>query len=169
MAKLNEQRLLNRQRAARTDDETSSSATDPFTNTPPGESSATSDSQPGAPEVDRLKKELEFATERMAQMDFELTQSRLARHTVEQAIGSPFPAAQEIAYNAFSGAQGPFNSAQAAFNAPAPRRPSPFDIGGAPQPLSMSAMPNGNAMPPAAFYRGHRYLSYPCLAAIIYH
>jgi hypothetical protein len=35
----------------------------------------------------------------MAQMDLQLTQSRLAQHTMEEAIGSPFPAAQHLAAN----------------------------------------------------------------------
>ena len=77
----------------------SSSATDPYANTPPTESVANSDGRPDAVEVFRLKKELELAQERMAQMDLELTQSRITKHTVEEAIGSPFPAAQHLAYN----------------------------------------------------------------------
>jgi len=64
-----------------------------------------------------LKKELELTRERMAQMDvqlarerterterfgqaeMDLTQSHIARHTVEEAIGSPFPAAQHLAFS----------------------------------------------------------------------
>lgn len=82
-----------------TDGDSSSSPTDPFANTPPTESVANSDGRPDAAEVFRLKKELELTRERMAQMDLELTQSRITRHTVEQAIGSPFPAAQHLAFN----------------------------------------------------------------------
>lgn len=148
MAKLNEQQQNMRGGGARVDDDTSSSTTDPFTNTPPGESSATSDSQSGPAEVDLLKKQLELATERMVQMDLELTQSRLARHTVEQAIGSPFPAAQELAYNAFGGAQ-------TAFNGPVSRRPSPLDMGAPAQQIGMNGMINGGAMMPAPFFRGN--------------
>jgi len=81
------------------DNSSSSSATDPYANTPPTESVANSDGRPDAAEVLRLQKELECAKERMAQMDLELTQSRITRHTVEEAIGSPFPAAQQLAFN----------------------------------------------------------------------
>ena len=81
------------------DDSGSSSNTDPFAKTPPADSVANSDGRPDAAEVFRLKKELELARERMAQMDLELTHSRITRHTVEEAIGSPFPAAQHLAFN----------------------------------------------------------------------
>ena len=77
----------------------SSSATDPFATTPPTESVDTSDGRPDSAEVFRLKKELELTRERMAQMEIEVNQSRLAKHTVEEAIGSPFPAAQLLAFN----------------------------------------------------------------------
>ena len=53
-------------------------------------------------------------------MEMEVTQSRLAKHTVEEAIGSPFPAAQHLAFNltgpgiippqtAFQGRASPFH------------------------------------------------------------
>lgn len=91
----------------------SSSATDPYAETRPTESMTNSnDGRPDAAEVMRLKKELELAKERMAQMDLQLSsvrhvpsnqdlldQSRIAQHTVEQAIGSPFPGAQNLAFN----------------------------------------------------------------------
>lgn len=96
LAKLTEQQeLLSRQtRELDENKSTSSSATDPYAQTPPTEHS---DGRPDAAEVFRLKKELELANERMAQMDLQLTQSRLAKHTMEEAIGSPFPAAQHLA------------------------------------------------------------------------
>lgn len=96
-----QQELLSRQKRSIEEHEntsTSSSQTDPYATTPPTES-ATSDGRPDAAEVFRLKKELEVANERMAQMDLQLTQSRLAQHTMEEAIGSPFPAAQHLAAN----------------------------------------------------------------------
>lgn len=77
----------------------SASSTDPYTRKPPTDSATTSDGRPDAAEVFRLKKELELAKDRMARMDLELTQSRITRHTVEEAIGSPFPAAQHLAFN----------------------------------------------------------------------
>ncbi|RMZ10212.1 hypothetical protein D0862_03363 [Hortaea werneckii] len=100
-------------------EDSSSSGTDPYANTPPAAGLANSDGRPDAAEVLRLKKELALATERMAQMDLqlakerqdrmsqaemdELTQSRIAQHTVEQAIGSPFPGAQNLAFNMTGG------------------------------------------------------------------
>ncbi|KAK0345558.1 hypothetical protein LTR02_009506 [Friedmanniomyces endolithicus] len=114
LARLNEQQaVLSRQKSEAENifDDSSSSATNPYAGTPPLES----DGRPDAAEVLRLKKELELARERMAQMDLQLahqqhdrvaqndfdafTQSQIARHTVEQAIGSPFPAAQHLAMN----------------------------------------------------------------------
>ena len=117
LARLTEQQAVqSRQKLSVENDaeDSSSSATDPYANTPPTES-VVSDGRPDAAEVLRLKKELALATERMAQMDLqlskerqerigqadvdELTQSRIAQHTVEQAIGSPFPSAQHLAFN----------------------------------------------------------------------
>lgn len=98
MARISEQQEQLARHGSEVNDDNSSSATDPFANTPPTESLGSSD-RPDAAEVLSLKKQLELATERMAQMDLELTQSRMARHTVEQAIGSPFPAAQQLAFN----------------------------------------------------------------------
>ena len=113
LAKLTEQQAtLHRQRMrieAENADDNSSSATDPFaTGTPPTES-VSSGGRPDAAEVFRLKKELALATERMSQMEFaarqrdehmmDLTQSRNARHTIEEAIGSPFPSAQHLAFS----------------------------------------------------------------------
>lgn len=49
-------------------------------------------------EVSRLKKQLESTIERMAQMDLEINQFRLAQRTVEHAIGSPFISTPEVAF-----------------------------------------------------------------------
>ena len=101
LAKLTEQQeRLTRQKRSFEDinNENSSEATDPYANTPPTETN-TSDGRPDAAEVFRLKKELEAAKERMAQMDLQITQSRLAQHTMEEAIGSPFPGALHLAAN----------------------------------------------------------------------
>lgn len=97
-----QQGLLSRQKQQldeNAEDNRSSSPTDPYAGTPPIDSAVDMSGRPDAAEVFRLKKELELAKERMAQMDLELTQSRIARHTVEEAIGSPFPAAQHLAFN----------------------------------------------------------------------
>jgi hypothetical protein len=73
-----------------------SSTTDPYAAATPPVESANLDGGPER-EVLRLRQELEVAQERMAQMDLQLTQSRLAQHTMEEAIGSPFPSAQHLA------------------------------------------------------------------------
>lgn len=58
---------------------------------------------PETAEVVRLKRQLELTTERMAQMDMEINQFRLAQHTVEHAIGSPYPSAPELAFRPNAG------------------------------------------------------------------
>ncbi|SMR47199.1 unnamed protein product [Zymoseptoria tritici ST99CH_3D1] len=102
LAKLNaQQELLSRQKRDLQENEqrsASSSPTDPYAITPPSDH-ASRDRRPGGGEVAELKKQLEVAQERMAQMDLQLTQSRLAQHTMEEAIGSPFPTAQHLAAN----------------------------------------------------------------------
>lgn len=101
LAKLSEQQhLLARQTKELDANEhrsTSSSPTDLYASTPPATEDKQADNRPDAVEVFRLKKELELAQERMAQMNLQLTQSRLAQHTMEEAIGSPFPTAQHLA------------------------------------------------------------------------
>lgn len=102
LAKLTQQQEVlarQKQQVEENEGDDSSSATDPYANTPPTESVDTSDGRPDSAEVFRLKKELELTRERMAQMEIEVNQSRLAKHTVEDAIGSPFPTAQHLAFN----------------------------------------------------------------------
>lgn len=107
LAKLTEQQdRLTRQKRSFEDglnkaNDSTSEATDPYGDSPPTAptENTMSDGRPDAAEVLRLKKELEAAKERMAQMDLQITQSRLAQHTMEEAIGSPFPAAQHLAAN----------------------------------------------------------------------
>jgi len=66
--------------------ETFNNSTAPTTNPPSisGEETAT----PSAEEVLRLKAELEAAKGKIARMDQELAQSRIAEHTLDQAIGN---------------------------------------------------------------------------------
>lgn len=101
LTKLSEQtQLLGRPKRDTDDTEnrsTSSAATDPYASNSPADKA--SERRPDVAEVFRLKKELEVANERMALMDLQLNQSRLAQHTMEEAIGSPFPAAQHLAAN----------------------------------------------------------------------
>lgn len=67
-------------------------ATDHFVSTAPstGHATPTDDgtTQLGAEEVLRLKLELEQAKGKIARMDQELTQTRITKHTIEQAIGT---------------------------------------------------------------------------------
>ncbi len=104
LARLNEQQQIfarqKQQLDQNSDGEGSTSTTDATFTTPATESAISSKhGRPDAAEFIRLKKELELAQQRMAQMDLELTQSRIAKHTVEEAIGSPFPTAQQLAFN----------------------------------------------------------------------
>ncbi|GIZ46629.1 hypothetical protein CKM354_000974800 [Cercospora kikuchii] len=92
------QELHSRQKREVEDSENRSASptnTDPYSNTPP--TGQNSDEEQADNEVYRLKRELDLANERMAQMNLQLTQSRLAQHTMEEAIGSPFPTAQHLA------------------------------------------------------------------------
>jgi len=151
MAKLNMQQQMKQGGGVPVDDDSSSVTTDPYANTPPVASSATPDSQDAA-EVYRLKRELELANERMAQMQMDFTQSHLARQTVEQAIGSPFPAAQDLAYNGFNGGHH-------AFNAPASRRPSPFEANTQASGHGVNGMLQAGQVQPAAYYHGQKSVS----------
>lgn len=71
--------------------------TDPYSNTPP--TAYSNDEDLGAQEVYRLKRELDVAKERMALMHLQLDQSRSAQHTMNLALGSPYPNASQLAAN----------------------------------------------------------------------
>lgn len=75
---------------------TSPTETFPIT-TPPGNESVV-DEDAGL-ELAEVKKELEEAKERIQQQELQITQSRLAQYTMEEAIGSPFPSASQLAAN----------------------------------------------------------------------
>jgi hypothetical protein len=149
MAKLNEQQRNTYHGGVALDDDNSSSATDPFAaDTPPTDSRATSDSPPETTQVEQLKKQLELATERMAQMELEVTQSRLTRHTVEQAIGSPFPAAQDIAYSSFSGVP--------VLSSGLSRRNSPSQMNNQQAAFAMNGFAHGGLLPAPTFFNGQK-------------
>lgn len=116
LARLTQQQQVHSQQKERLEEQSisgnSSDATDPYGHIEKTASVTGSEGRPDSAEVLRLQKELEFARERMAQMDLELTQSRIAKHTVEEAIGSPFPAAQQLAFS-IGGSTG--NGARAQF------------------------------------------------------
>lgn len=64
--------------------------TDPFAITPGTGSNQTGDVQLDASEILQLKKQLEMAQTKLARMDQELSQSRITKHTMQQALGSQF-------------------------------------------------------------------------------
>lgn len=90
-----EDMLARQQRAVENAEQRSTSPTNtnPFDDTSPSDHS----SEEQLDEVYLLKRKLELANERVEQMQLQLNQSHLAQHTMEQAIGSPFPAAQHLA------------------------------------------------------------------------
>jgi hypothetical protein len=100
LAKLNEQQVLlskqstalHAQRGGETSPDSSGSGalTNPFANTPRTGSQFNDVSQADLAEMMRLKKELESAQTQIARMDQELSQSRITKHTLEQAMGSQF-------------------------------------------------------------------------------
>ncbi|KAK6411745.1 hypothetical protein LTR95_018056, partial [Oleoguttula sp. CCFEE 5521] len=155
MAKLNEQQYrqpsVNKSSAgsADDDDDNSSIVTNPYAmSTPPADGTTDSNSASDANEVARLKKQLELANQRMAQMDIELNQTRLAHHTVGQVISSPYPAPQNLQYNPFSGPLPAYNGALT-------RQTTPFDYGGPPQSFGGPApMSHRGLMPAPAFHHG---------------
>ncbi|KAF2723180.1 ARM repeat-containing protein [Polychaeton citri CBS 116435] len=73
-----------------------SSATNPYAASMPTKLEAWKDGT-GLDEVEMLRRELESVRERMAQMDVELNQSRLAHLTVEHATGSPYSCGSSLA------------------------------------------------------------------------
>lgn len=113
LARITEQQARNKNNNDKhSSDDSSSVNTDPYAGTNPTD---TSEQRPDAAEVFKLKKELEMARERMAQMDIQLlrerdervamaemdiVQSQMARQTVENAIGSPYPTPQPLHFNA---------------------------------------------------------------------
>ncbi|KAH0291315.1 ARM repeat-containing protein, partial [Aureobasidium melanogenum] len=100
LAKLSEQQvLLNKQstalhaqRAGETSPDSSGSGafTNPYAATPRVDHQFNDITQADMAEMLRLKKELETAQTQIARMDQELSQSRITKHTLEQAMGSQF-------------------------------------------------------------------------------
>lgn len=109
LAKLSEQQgVLSRQKLELENETSLSSSSESRAETPPTERDS-ADNRPDPAEVLKLKQALELAQHRMAQMDLELTQSRITKHTMEQAIGSPFEPARDLSsyYDAPSARIGP--------------------------------------------------------------
>jgi hypothetical protein len=153
MAKLNEQQNTKHVPLA---DDISSQDTDPFANTPPTGSTATSEST-DTTAMENMKRQLELATERMAQMELELTQTRARQpsehpelaqtryhRATEQPVNASFP----------STAQGfPFVSLPpVSYNNVDSRRTSPLDLNSQQQALAMSGgFQSGSLAPPPLF------------------
>ena len=159
MAKLNEQQnTKHNSGGVPLEDDTSSQGTDPFAGTPPtGGSTTTSDSNDAAV-MENMKRRLELATERMAQMELELTQTR-ARQPSEQAeLTQPHyhRNTEQPANASFPGAaQGfPFISLPppGAFTNVDSRRTSPLDLNAQQQALAMNGgFQSGTLAPPPFF------------------
>lgn len=104
LTKLSEQQvLLNKQKDAinshRHDENSGSSSsrsgsggalTNPYATTPRSDAFGFDNSPMPDVEVLRLKQQLEMAQSKIARMDQELSQSRITKHTLEQAMGSQF-------------------------------------------------------------------------------
>jgi hypothetical protein len=159
MAKLTEQQNIKHDGGVSLADDTSSQNTDPFALTPPAGSTATSDST-DTNAMENMKRQLELATERMAQMELELTKSR-ARQTLEQpeltqpryhrtaepsGSASFPPPLQGYPFVSLSGPQVVYNPTSDS------RRPSPPDLNAQQQALAMSGgFQSGSLAPPPFF------------------
>jgi hypothetical protein len=157
MAKLNEQQNTKLTGGVPLADDISSQGTDPFAGTPPaGGSTATSDSNDTAA-MENMKRQLELATERMAQMELELTQTRARQpseqaelaqpryhRTTEQPVNASFPP---------TGQGFPFVSLpQGAYNNIDSRRTSPSDLNSQQQALAMNGGYQTGTLAPPPFF-----------------
>lgn len=162
MAKLNEQQNTKHDGGVLLGDDSSSQATDPYANTPPAGSTATSDSN-DTTAMENMKRQLELATERMAQMELELTQTRI-RQTVElpdltqsrmhrpseQSVSASFPTSTHgPPFTSFGGS---------AYETPAAdsRRASPLDLNSQQHAISMSGGFQSGTLAPPPFFTGHK-------------
>lgn len=160
MAKLNEQQNNKHDGGVALADDTSSQGTDPFASTPPAGSTATSES-PDTTIMENMKRQLELATERMAQMELELTKTRTfqtseqpeltqARYNrmPEQSTSASFPStSQGYAFPTLSGPQVAYNHSN-----PDSRRTSPLDLNSQQQALAMhGGFQSGTLAPPPFF------------------
>jgi hypothetical protein len=156
MAKLNEQQNTKRDGGVPLRDDSSSQVTDPFAHTPPAGSTATSDSN-DTTAMENMKRQLELATERMAQMELELTQTRIRQTSelpdltqgrihrpTEHSVHASFPPT----------GQGPHFTSLGAYDnfATDSRRASPLDLNSQQQALGQSGgFQSGTLAPPPFF------------------
>lgn len=158
MAKLNEQQNTKHSGGVPLADDISSQGTDPFAGTPPaGGSTATSDSN-DTTAMENMKRQLELATERMAQMELELTQSRTRQSSEQADLAQPHHhrATEQPANASFpSAAQGfPFVSLppQGAYTNVNSRRTSPSDLNSQQQALAMHGGYQSGTLAPLPFF-----------------
>lgn len=143
IAKLNEHHISKHDGGVILHEDSSSQSTDPYANTPPAGSTATSESNE-ASTIENMKRQLELATERMAQMELELTKTRL-RQATEQPVGPPFQAtASGFPYTSLG-------DSSAVYHGPGSKRTSPFDPSAQPPALSVTGFQSGALAPPPFF------------------
>ena len=162
MAKLNQQQNTKHDGGVPLGDDSSSQATDPYANTPPTGSTATSDSN-DTTAMENMKRQLELATERMAQMELELTQTRV-RQTSElpdrTQIRIHRPSEQSASASFPPTSHGPpFTSlGRSAYDDSAndSRRASPLDLNSHQQALGQSGGFQSGTLAPPPFFTGHK-------------
>jgi hypothetical protein len=161
MAKLNEQQHTKRDGGVPLGpDDSSSQTTDPFANTPPAGSTATSDSN-DTTAMENMKRQLELATERMAQMELELTQTRI-RQTSELpdlTQGRIHRPSEHSVHASFPPTgHGPSFTSLGAYDNSATdsRRASPLDLDSQQQALGLSGGFQSGALAPPPFFTGHK-------------
>ena len=88
-------------------------------------------SQPDAKELQRLKDELQAANSKIARMDQELSQTRITKHTLDQALGPPsemdFQVKDDITEQTISSLQNALNASTRPQVGPSQSRPAPDD------------------------------------------
>ena len=163
MAKLNEQQNTKHDGGVPLGDDSSSQATDPYANTPPAGSTATSDSN-DTTAMENMKRQLELATERMAQMELELTQTRI-RQTSEMIELTQNrmqrPSEQSVSASSPPAVHGPpFTSSlggTAYDNSVTDSRcASPLDLNSQQQALGQSGGFQSGTLAPPPFFTGHK-------------
>jgi hypothetical protein len=166
MAKLNEQQNNKLDGGVPLVDDISSQGTDPFANTPPAGSTATSDSN-DTTAMENMKRQLELATERMAQMELELTKSRAHQTSeqpepthpryhrpIDQSASASFPSAsQGYPFPSINEPQTTYNNIGADA-----RHPSPQDLNSQQQALAMNGGFQSGTLAPPPYFTSQEYV-----------
>lgn len=144
MAKLNEHHISKHEGGVALHEDSSSQSTDPYANTPPAGSTATSDSNDTST-MENMKRQLELATERMAQMELELTKTRL-RQASEQPVGPSYPAVTSgFPYTSLG-------DSNVSHHGSGSKRTSPFDPNAQPPALNVNNGFQGGGLAPPPFF-----------------